>query len=133
MTPNATRIIRERNATPSAASAPPIKWSHLLDTLRKLRKLIIFFIENLFVWDYGCKFATASKEVSVCYGTSPRRGVLRSPVVFYIDYFFVNNNRILPFSYIHTSLIASGEVCSLAKIDCLIYLSDSPFVLSIIM
>ena len=40
MAPNATRIIKERNATPRAARAPPIKWSHLLDSLRKL---IIFF------------------------------------------------------------------------------------------
>ena len=56
MAPNAMRIIRERNATPSAASAPPIKWSHLLDSFRNL---IIFFMENLFVWDYGCNFAVS--------------------------------------------------------------------------
>lgn len=55
--PKATRIISERNATARAASAPPIRWSHLLDSLRKL---IIFFMENLFVWDYGCNFAGAS-------------------------------------------------------------------------
>ena len=52
--PKATRSISERNATARAASASPIRWSHLLDSLRKL---IIFFMEIVFVWDYGCNFA----------------------------------------------------------------------------
>ena len=78
--PKVTRIIGERNATARTASAPPIRWNHLLDSLRKL---IIFFIRNLVIGDYGCNFAVASKEVSLCYGTWPCRGV-HTPLLFFI-------------------------------------------------
>lgn len=83
-------------------------------------------VENklLFLWQ---------TRKSLAYATAWRlAGEICSPLLFYTNVPLRKNGLILPFSYIHTSLIPFGDTFCRDTICFLMNLSEHPFVLFII-